>query len=83
MGKLITFNRIFLLADTVDQSDNMHVTDEGHHTDTEWLAENLKNMTTTREPLPLGVLVVRRSLTLMAMFIILAVGIALSVIEKR
>ncbi|KAK2831406.1 hypothetical protein Q7C36_016492 [Tachysurus vachellii] len=69
--------------DTVEQSDNMHVTDEGPHTDTERLAENLKNMTTTREPLPLGVLVVRRSLTLMAMFIILAVGIALSVIVKR
>ncbi|XP_026780029.3 multidrug and toxin extrusion protein 1 isoform X1 [Pangasianodon hypophthalmus] len=69
--------------DTVQQANNADLTNGGPHTETEMLAENLPNLTTTRSALPLGVLVVRRGLTLLAMFIILAVGIALSVLVKR
>ncbi|XP_058270034.1 multidrug and toxin extrusion protein 1 isoform X1 [Hemibagrus wyckioides] len=68
--------------DTVEQANNMDVTDEGSNTDTERLAENMTNLS-TKDPLPLGVLVACRSLTLLAMFIILGLGIALSVIVKR
>lgn len=71
------------MADTVAQTNNMQMTDGGSYADNEKLAENLTNLTTTRKPLPLGVLVVRRSLTLLAMLIILGVGIALSVNVKR
>lgn len=60
----------------------MHQADEGPHTDTEILAENLPRVTTVRNALPLGVLMVRRGLTLLAMFIILALGIALSILMK-
>lgn len=60
----------------------MHLSYGGAHTDTEMLTENLPNLTTTINALPLGVLVVRRGLTLLAMFMILAVGIALSVLVK-
>lgn len=72
----------FYFADTVEQADSMDVTDEGPNTDTERLAENMSNLS-TKDPLPLGVLVARRCLTLLAMFIILGLGIALSVIVKR
>ncbi|KAK3531720.1 hypothetical protein QTP70_025953, partial [Hemibagrus guttatus] len=68
--------------DTVEQANNMDITVEGPNTETERLAENMTNLI-TKEPLPLGVLVTRRSLTLLAMFIILALGLALSVIVKR
>ncbi|XP_017347251.1 multidrug and toxin extrusion protein 1 isoform X2 [Ictalurus punctatus] len=68
--------------DTVQQANNVHLSDGGAHTDTEMLTENLPNLTTTINALPLGVLVVRRGLTLLAMFMILAVGIALSVLVK-
>ncbi|KAF4086085.1 hypothetical protein AMELA_G00102390 [Ameiurus melas] len=68
--------------DTVQQANNAHLSDGGAHTDTEMLTENLPNLTTTINALPLGVLVVRRGLTLLAMFMILAVGIALRVLVK-
>lgn len=72
----------YSLADTVQQANNVDQADEGPHTDTEILQENLPSVTTVRKALPLGVLVVRRSLTLLAMFIILALGIVLSVLVK-
>lgn len=81
-AKLYHINRIFLLADALQQAENVEMNVLGLHTDTETLAENLPN-STARNALPLGVLVFRRGLTLLVMFIILAAGIALSVIVKR
>ncbi|XP_060799988.1 multidrug and toxin extrusion protein 1 [Neoarius graeffei] len=68
--------------DALQQAENVEMNVLGLHTDTETLAENLPN-STARNALPLGVLVFRRGLTLLVMFIILAAGIALSVIVKR
>ncbi|XP_053363546.1 multidrug and toxin extrusion protein 1 [Clarias gariepinus] len=69
--------------DTTERTNSVYVIDEGPHSDTEMLAENLPILITTKNPLPLRILVARRLLTLLAMFIILAVGISLSVIIKR
>ncbi|KAI5626707.1 hypothetical protein C0J50_13667 [Silurus asotus] len=70
--------------DTVQQANMDLSMEDDPHIDTEILTENLStNYITTRNTLPLGVLVVRRGLTLLAMFIILAVGITLNIIVKR
>ncbi|KAI5098936.1 hypothetical protein C0J45_11075, partial [Silurus meridionalis] len=67
--------------DTVQQANVDLSTEDGPHIDTEILTENLPtHYITTRNTLPLGVLVVRRGLTLLAMFIILSVGITLNII---